>query len=468
MDTSRKVEAKQTTIMPEEYRPKTPVGGVPRRSIHDSPELVFQSEQARGIPAESSNRDRRHFYARPEVERSHMSSETDSVPGEAKEFLFPVNHDQRASIMSDFAMHSRSLSSNPSPFPRSSHRFRAHSVSVTNPVCKSSYASLPQSPATSFLAQFAEPDDYGQYRDIQDGSIVDKYQVGKVIGRGSFSECREAICIQEQGNEVRVAMKIVKSDETQGHSLEDFDRELSVWQRLKHKNILPLIDCIQSEGVRIAISPVADNGSLLDYITTNGPFTEAASKVIFRQIVEAVLHMHNDHEIIHRDIKLDNILLDHRLHPYLCDFGLCEAAGRKGSTADEFSETESCQAESQTSKARSEGDIYCKGSLWYIPPEELDPSLLKACSSTTDSAGYGKKADVWALGVVLYGMISGRLPFTDDFIPRLQVSVTTGKYAPLPEHYSSKLKDIIARLLTVDVQKRPDVEDILEHEWLST
>lgn len=423
-------------------------------------------------------------------------------PPADREFLFPAGERERRKTSLPGSLRWSRTASDSSvgppmaekgrPGSRLHHKFRSHSVCVTDPVCRSAYDSLPKSPATSFLAQFAQPDDLQGSPEFTDGSVIDRYRLGKVIGRGSFSECREGMPIDPDPASPydRVALKIVRSDPYSSECLSDFDRELSMWRRLKHRNILPLLDCLKFDNARVAVSPVAENGSLLNYITTHGPISEAQARVLFRQIVEAVGHMHQQQRIVHRDIKLDNILLDSQLRPYICDFGLSEYAqeqqqqqSSEGGDADSTNNSGS-RASSQLDlnspscgKQRSESDVFCKGSLWYLPPEELDPNFAPPGAGTikeprddgrsSSTATHLSKGDIWALGVVLYGMIMGQLPFSDDYLPRLQVAVTKGSYAPLPSSCSDELKDMISRLLTVDFRQRPDIEQVRQHPWLT-
>lgn len=366
--------------------------------------------------------------------------------------------------------------------PNRGFKFRSHSISVTDPVCRSAYESIAQSPAASFLAQFAQADSWKRRPTIEDGSILDRYRVGRIIGRGSFSECREASYADEQeaegedkpvGDLPKLAMKIVRSDEEQGHNLEEFDRELSIWQRLRHRNILPLIDCLRLDNAVVAISPIAENGTLLEYISKHRPFTEEEAKPLFRQICEAIAHLHHDQCIVHRDIKLDNILLDGQLRPFICDFGLSECIDPSGirhpvpPMSSLFDEDQEFSETTDTSRTRTEDEIFCKGSLWYLPPEELEPSLLK------DDQGHSKlsdiesrmKGDIWSLGVVLYAMVTGKLPFMDDFIPRLHVAILSADYPRLSSSFSSELCDLMNRLLTVDISQRPSINTVLLHSW---
>lgn len=417
----------------------------------------------------SATQSRGSFYSRESRNCSHDVEEPEGheQSSPSREYLFPhyAARDRRKSSLPDSIPCDRYACRDLRPH----HKFRSHSVSVTDPVCRSTYESLPQSPAASFLAQFAQPDEYYLKRPrLEDGCILeDRYQVGKVIGRGSFSECREGTPLPRRHGMMpgdKVALKIVKCEDSESSTnLSDFDREIAVWKRLKHPNILPLLDCLRFDHARIAITPVAENGTLLEFIEKNGALSEEKARSLFRQIVEAVHHMHVEHGIAHRDIKLDNILLDAKLHPYLCDFGLSECVGRDMWKARNTSST----SLDGGSVERTEGDIFCRGSLWYLPPEELDPSVSLS-SSVFDSGGDKNqgKGDIWALGVVLYGMVSGRLPFTDDFLPRLQQTVSQGHYEPLPDHFSPDLKNIIQRMLTVDVEKRPDVATLLQDPWL--
>ena len=295
-------------IMPEEYAKGHGKDTGKRQSVHDTPNLVFETDDGGAAPVESPNKARKSFYARPSVAVQLSSSELDPVPGSSeaesitaddREFLFPMERERRKASLPETILTNRPTHSSPS-LTRSYHRFR-HSISVTDPVCRSTYDSLPQSPAATFLSQFAQPDDWREQSKLEDGSIIDRYQLGKIIGRGSFSICREGTPIsstvksREEGSSTdKVALKIVKDDDTSEYSLTDFDREVAIWRRLRHKNILPLLDFLRLDKARIAVSPFAENGTLLDYITNKGPLTEAEARIIFRQIAEALAHMHRE------------------------------------------------------------------------------------------------------------------------------------------------------------------------------
>jgi serine/threonine protein kinase len=318
------------------------------------------------------------------------------------------------------------------------------------PVCKSDYSSLPKSCAAAFLSNFAESDSVSGESSISEGSVVSHYQIGRLIGNGAFSECREGFDLKDP-NQNKLAFKIVKNSPVIRH-------EIEIWTKLNHPGFLQLIDVIHLNDVTVVVSKLASKGNMLKYLSKNGPFSVSEAKRLFHELSKAIEYMHNDVGIIHCDIKLDNILLDEDMKPYLCDFGLSEYI-----ESAVFHDND------------SEEDLFLRGSFWYLPPEAIDPSLSSkiheelshACEDETLCLRLIKtKGDVWALGVVLYAMVSGHLPFTDDFLPRLQLSIMNTDYPELSEELDKDLKDLVGRILTSNVESRPCINEVLKHPWL--
>jgi len=332
---------------------------------------------------------------------------------------------------------------------QSSHK---HQLSYTSPVSHANYASLGESPAVSFLSQFALPEEQPQRLKISDGEVLDgKYLVGKVLGRGNFAECREAHLLKEfsESSGGKVALKIVRRSECDDlQEFENFDREMELWCKLNHPNILPLLDVIEADDAIIAVSPIAEKGNLYDIITKQGPFSEEEARVIFRRIESAISYLHNVHEVVHKDIKLENILMDCDNHVYVCDFGLSMCLRDE----DALARYHSCSTDT----------IFCQGSLWYMAPEQISDTVGRDGEVKADP----KKADSWAMGVVLYAMLTGKLPFQDDYFPRLQRSIENGEYEPLLESFCPELRHLVENLLCTDWQKRFSLEQILQHPWL--
>lgn len=327
--------------------------------------------------------------------------------------------------------------------------------SKCSPVHKSAYSSLPQSSAVMFLASFAECDSSSSGPiEIYEGLQLGDYTVGKVIGRGSYSSCREGFKTENPSK--RVAFKIVQSE-----GIHDVvEHEIDVWSRLQHEGFLPLLDIIRLKDVTIIVSPLAEKGSMLNYLKNNGPLAPEKVKPIFKILCQALHHLHVHHRIVHHDIKLENILIDAEFNAYLCDFGLSEFVDDSNNWC--------------LSLKSSQEDLLLKGSLWYLPPEIIDCSRTRRYSFSKDRLTIAPdfdwkfektKIDVWAMGIVLYAMITGSLPFTDDYLPRLHLSITSGDYPDL-EDADEDLADLISSLLTVDVDSRPLISEILQHRWL--
>lgn len=171
-------------------------------------------------------------------------------------------------------------------------------------------------------------------------------------------------------------------------------------------------------------------GDLLSFIRKRSKLSEASAKIIFKQLIEGIKFIHQN-KIVHRDIKLDNILFDLNNTVKICDFGV--------------------------SRKLNPGDImhdHC-GTPAYIAPEIF---LNK---------GYeGYSCDIWSAGVTLYYMISGSQPFKANNLPDLQQVIIEGKYEKI-EGVSSEVRDLIDGMLQIDTKKRITITQILSHPWLN-
>lgn len=306
----------------------------------------------------------------------------------------------------------------------------------------SDYHSLPDSPAVHYLSSFAAPDDYvNQSEGIDEGDVYEHYIFGRLIGRGSFSECR-ILLKKEKMDLIEFAAKIVGKQDI------DFDRELIIQKSLCHTNILPVLDEFDLKKKRVVVYPLARRGSLYSMLSEKGTFSEVDSRLLFRQLASAVNYLHKVKKIVHWDIKLENILMESDCKLMLADFGLAEV----------FDELED---------GFHVHPSECKGSPLYCPPEQIDPCKKEQVFSRISRFLLGKKSDSWSMGIVLYAMIQGKLPFNESYFPRLQLSISTGSFDPLPSSTSPEIRDLLARLLTVDVIERIDTEAILRHAWFN-
>jgi serine/threonine protein kinase len=260
-------------------------------------------------------------------------------------------------------------------------------------------------------------------------------------------------------SEGRFAVKIIPAAESSWEQEDNFQvalsKEIYLWKQLDHPNILPVVEVIETAGVCYIVSQLMEGGHLLDFVSSMGPLQESVALNIFKEICQGVHYLHADCHIAHRDLKLENVLLEYEkgiarevLQPQhihsvkICDFGLSERCHPStGFPGDEFDKT----------------THEISGTPEYCSPEEL--------SSETGIDYF--KTDIWTLGVILYGLLSGRLPFRDDFWPHLQRSIKLSEFDPLPDVVSEPAKDLVAQLLTPDPENRPRISDVLNHAWFN-
>ncbi|CAL1682715.1 unnamed protein product [Lasius platythorax] len=264
------------------------------------------------------------------------------------------------------------------------------------------------------------------------------YTLGKTIGAGSYATVKVA---KSNRHDCQVAVKIVSKFQAPGDHLTKFlPREIEVVKGLKHPNLIRFLQAIETTHRVYIIMEYAQNGSLLDVIRRDIYIDELRSRKWFRQLLEAIDYCHN-RGIVHRDIKCDNLLMDHHFNIKLSDFGF---------------------ARDQIKTKNGEwllSTTYC-GSYAYASPEILrgipyQPQL----------------SDIWSMGVVLYTMVYGQLPFDDTNHAQLlkQVSLFSQKKVGFPKHpkVSQLCRSLISRIL-VSQSARLRINNIRSDAWLET
>ncbi|KAI3635827.1 hypothetical protein MIR68_006465 [Amoeboaphelidium protococcarum] len=229
----------------------------------------------------------------------------------------------------------------------------------------------------------------------------------------------------------QVAVKIV--DKIHAATLA---REIDAWRQLKHPNIAQLYEVVMTETKIYMVTEYASQGEIFDYVTNKGPLavtnddgSPGEAKVLFHQLVSALKYCH-DMKFVHRDLKLENIMLDHHFNIKLIDFGFTREVDTKNKLLD----------------------TYC-GSVAYSAPEIL---LGQKYSGTL--------ADCWSLGVILYTLVCGYLPFDDENDNKVQAKIMSLEY-DLPSALDAITKDLITRILQLDPSKRVSIDMMLQHEW---
>ncbi|KAJ1940779.1 Serine/threonine-protein kinase, partial [Linderina macrospora] len=205
-------------------------------------------------------------------------------------------------------------------------------------------------------------------------------------------------------------------------------REVAINRLLHHPNICVLHDVVVHPNHYYIFQELVSGGQMLDYIISHGRLKEKHARKFARQIASAIDYCHRN-SIVHRDLKIENILISANGNIKLIDFGL-----------------------SNLYSPRSHLSTFC-GSLYFAAPE-----LLNAQPYT------GPEVDLWSFGVVLYVLVCGKVPFDDQSMPALHAKIKRG-HVEYPGWLSSECKHLLSRLLVVNPLRRATMGEVIRHPW---
>jgi len=258
-------------------------------------------------------------------------------------------------------------------------------------------------------------------------SSIQFYLFGREIGHGAFGKVN--LCLHIASGHL-VAMKtFVKKDLKYKEAKDKLKHEVEVLSKLHHPFINQILDSFETDTHFFIVMEYVC-GDLLSFIRKRNKLNEPSAKIIFKQIIEGLKYIHKK-KIIHRDIKLDNILIDLSNTIKICDFGV--------------------------SRKIEKGNIIYErcGTPAYIAPEIYA------------KIGYeGFKCDIWSAGVTLYYILSGTLPFKGSNIQELEKAILRGEFERI-RNVSDEANDIIEGMLRIDPEKRLSIDEILKHPWLN-
>ncbi|CAD6233784.1 GSCOCG00007280001-RA-CDS [Cotesia congregata] len=290
----------------------------------------------------------------------------------------------------------------------------------------------------------------------------DVYELGEIIGKGPFSLVRK--CVLRLTGQI-FAVKIVdvaKFTSSPGLSTADLKREATICHMLKHPHIVELLETYSSEGMLYMVFEYMDGSDLCFEVvrraTAGFVYSEAVASHYMRQILEALKYCH-ENDIIHRDIKPQCALLAGKENSAPVKLrGFCVATQLPASTNNtENYTTEYRQYLSPKGqlylKTDSEGRVGCRH---FMAPEVIQRRQ------------YGKPGDVWAAGVLLHVLLTGTLPFLGSG-DRLREAICRGRVqmeSPIWDYIGEPAKDLIEKMLTVDVNHRITIQEVLNHKWL--
>jgi len=258
---------------------------------------------------------------------------------------------------------------------------------------------------------------------------VDFYRIKYKIGKGCFGKVYLATQLLTGCD---VALKVIaKTNIKNKDTRRKIEKEVAILKQVNsHRAVIKLLEVFEDEASVYLVFEHLPNGDLVQYFKKKPLFEEPELAPFFMKVLRGVRYLHAN-RILHRDLKLDNILLDKALQPKLCDFGI--------------------------SSVVEEGvKIYDTGGT----PAYLAPEVIKAEGHVCE------KSDVWSLGVLLYLLTFGIVPFKANDMQVLYNKIIVGTFKfPDIDDTSKELLDLIRRMLVVDVDRRLSLDQVMRHPW---
>ena len=267
------------------------------------------------------------------------------------------------------------------------------------------------------------------------GNPSKKYKAKKMLGSGSFG------CVYEAKNTLfgnTVAMKVIKKDKENELDEQEIRNEIDILKQLSHPNIVKIYEFFISENHYYIITEFCKEGELFNYIKNK--YSERQLAVLFYQVFSGLWYLH-ENKILHRDIKLENIMISGKENDNSTGEELFWAKIIDFGTAKIFE------------KNKKEKDVV--GSSYYIAPEVLKQN-------------YNEKCDTWSVGVILYMTLVGRAPFDgkdDEEIINKINTVDYNKNEPRLVKHSPEVRDLVSKLLEKNIEKRYSAKEALAHPW---
>ncbi|XP_052811117.1 serine/threonine-protein kinase 33-like [Mya arenaria] len=279
---------------------------------------------------------------------------------------------------------------------------------------------------------------------LEDEAMIwEGYENIKKLGEGSFGKVYQ---VRHRSTDIHWAMKFINKDKAGGSGIKLMEREVTILKRVSHPNIIQLNEVFETSKRMYLVMELCSAGELADTLKERKHFMESEVKVITKELASAIHYLHK-HDIVHRDIKLENILVSNlpdatnpedRLQIKVTDFGL--SITKSGVSHDDMMQD------------------FC-GTPNYMAPEIIDNKT------------YSQQCDVWALGVIVYTLFCGNPPFRSKDEESLYDLIKKGEIdfesSDLWKEVSSEAKSCISGMLNVDPAHRLTAGEILSHHWIT-
>ncbi|KAK9069075.1 hypothetical protein SSX86_013191 [Deinandra increscens subsp. villosa] len=263
-------------------------------------------------------------------------------------------------------------------------------------------------------------------------SLFGKYDVGKLLGCGAFAKVYHA---RDVNSGQSVAIKVINKHKIshKAHLMSNVKREIDIMRQLRHPYIVKLYEVLATKTKIYFVMEFVKNGELFEKVA-RGRLSESQSRKYFQQLISAVGYCHS-RGVYHRDLKLENLLIDENGDLKVSDFGLSAVTGQ----------------------IRSDGLLHTLcGTPSYVAPEILA------------KRGYdGAKADLWSCGIILFAMNAAFLPFNDSNLIMMYKKIYESEYR-CPKWMSPDLRRLLSRLLDASPETRITVDEIKSNPWFKT
>ncbi|KAG8195004.1 hypothetical protein JTE90_008176 [Oedothorax gibbosus] len=257
--------------------------------------------------------------------------------------------------------------------------------------------------------------------------LKQRFDVQRKLGQGTYGKVQLAVN-RETGQEV--AVKTIKKNKIENEQdLIRIRREIQIMSSIQHPHITHIYEVFENKDKIVLVMQFASGGELYDYLSEKRVLSDLEARRVFRQIAAAVYYCHKN-KICHRDLKLENILLDEKGNAKIADFGLSNVFDEKNLL-----------------------NTYC-GSPLYASPE-----IVKGVPY------YGPEVDCWSMGVLLYTLVYGAMPFDGSNFKKLVTQISEGDY--FEPKKKSNASELIRKLLTVNPSKRATIVDICVDYWVN-
>ncbi|XP_046599321.1 serine/threonine-protein kinase SIK2 isoform X1 [Neodiprion lecontei] len=253
------------------------------------------------------------------------------------------------------------------------------------------------------------------------------YDIEGTIGKGNFAVVKLA---RHRITKTEVAIKIIDKTQLDSTNLEKVYREVEIMKQLEHPHIVKLYQVMETKNMIYMVCEYASRGEIFDYIARYGRMGEPRARATFAQILSAVEYCHAI-GVAHRDLKAENLLLDAQMNVKIADFGF----------SNRFSPGE-------------------RLSTWCGSPPYAAPEVFRGKHYA------GPEIDVWSLGVVLYVLVCGALPFDGSTLQSLRDRVLSGRFR-IPYFMSTDCENLIRKMLVLEPGKRYTIPQIKRHRWMS-